>query len=224
MPNNTVYNNRASSNIVYLFGAVNSGQPQEDDCGCPFSVVENREDLASISDPQDFDVAFIQNGSNDGIDVAIFLGGQWILKSLKGAKGDKGERGDKGDKGERGEAGQNGLNGATGQTGLKPKHRWAGTKLQFELPDGSWGTLVDLRGQDGTNGTNGINGAKGDKGDSGADGLKGDTGLTGLKGDKGERGEQGLKGDTGLKGDKGDQGFVDETLLNKIRILALAGL
>lgn len=45
------------------------------------------------------------------------------LPTIKGARGDKGEKGE------------------------KPKHKWDGTKLQFELPDGKWGKKVQLGGR-----------------------------------------------------------------------------
>ncbi|OUL98558.1 hypothetical protein [Variovorax sp. JS1663] len=36
-----------------------------------------------------------------------------------------------------------------------PDHRWVGTELQFEKPDGEWGTRVDLRGPKGERGRGG---------------------------------------------------------------------
>lgn len=42
-----------------------------------------------------------------------------------------------------------------GKDGQSPKHRWKGTKLQFQNPDGTWGDAVDLKGLDGLNGLNG---------------------------------------------------------------------
>ena len=73
----------------------------------------------------------------------------------KGEKGDKGDPGEKGDKGDPGEKGEKGDPGEKGEKGDPPSHEWQGTALRFELPDGSWGPLVDLRGE------------KGDKGDTG---------------------------------------------------------
>lgn len=52
-------------------------------------------------------------------------------------KGEPGKRGDDGDPGPRGPKGD------------KPDHRWQGTKLAFEKPDGQWGQAVDLRGASG---------------------------------------------------------------------------
>jgi hypothetical protein len=43
--------------------------------------------------------------------------------------------------------------GDTGIQGIMPSHQWSGTSLQFQNPDGSWGSLVDLKGQDGTGGS-----------------------------------------------------------------------
>lgn len=37
-----------------------------------------------------------------------------------------------------------------------PKHRWRGTELQFERPDGDWGEAVDLKGEPGRDGIGGI--------------------------------------------------------------------
>lgn len=58
---------------------------------------------------------------------------------LQGSKGDRGPKGDKGD------------------LGPMPKHRWDGTKLQFEQgPDGNeWGKKVDLQGPPGAGGGTG---------------------------------------------------------------------
>jgi hypothetical protein len=42
--------------------------------------------------------------------------------------------------------------GSTG-TGIIPAHRWVGTSLQFQNADGTWGQLIDLKGDDGTDGT-----------------------------------------------------------------------
>lgn len=58
----------------------------------------------------------------------------------RGPKGDKGDKGDRGDKGEQGDQ---------GEPGPMPRHRWHGTELQFERPDGDWGKRVDLRGPPG---------------------------------------------------------------------------
>lgn len=41
-------------------------------------------------------------------------------------------------------------NGEPGPRGPAPAHRWRGTKLSFQKPDGTWGKEVDLKGKDGT--------------------------------------------------------------------------
>lgn len=63
-----------------------------------------------------------------------------------GASGAQGLRGEKGDKGDPGPQGQQGDKGDT------PKHKWTGTKLQFQNPDGTWGKAVDLQGPKGDTG------------------------------------------------------------------------
>lgn len=62
------------------------------------------------------------------------------------------EKGPKGDKGDKGDKGKTGSKGDTGDTGPAPEHKWRGTKLQFQHPDGSWGDLVDLKGKEGKGG------------------------------------------------------------------------
>lgn len=51
-----------------------------------------------------------------------------------------------------------------GEKGDIPKHKWVGTSLAFENIDGTFGELVDLKGDQGERGE------KGDKGESGKDG------------------------------------------------------
>jgi hypothetical protein len=63
------------------------------------------------------------------------------FKALAKEKGPQGDKGDKGDKGDRGD------------TGPAPAHRWTGTKLQFQKPDGEWGKKVDLKGEKGDKGS-----------------------------------------------------------------------
>ena len=43
--------------------------------------------------------------------------------------------------------------GEKGDKGDKPGHKWSGTSLSIENPDGSWGTPVDLKGEEGDPGT-----------------------------------------------------------------------
>lgn len=45
--------------------------------------------------------------------------------------------------------------GPKGEKGDTPKHRWKGTKLQFEKADGSWGDMVELIGAPGKKGKDG---------------------------------------------------------------------
>ncbi|MFA6125472.1 hypothetical protein [Sphingomonas sp.] len=74
---------------------------------------------------------------------------------FRGAKGDKGDTGAAGVDGSagldgavgpKGDAGEKGEPGPVGPVGPKPKHKWEGTKLFIEQPDGSWGKPVDLKG------------------------------------------------------------------------------
>lgn len=50
-----------------------------------------------------------------------------------------------------GKDGKDGI-GIKGEKGDKPDHKWVGTKLSFEKPNGEWGDLVDLKGKDGKTG------------------------------------------------------------------------
>ncbi|KPL25150.1 MAG: hypothetical protein AMJ75_01715, partial [Phycisphaerae bacterium SM1_79] len=68
-----------------------------------------------------------------------------------------------------GTPGPQGQQGPAGPKGDKPAHRWIGTKLQLEQPDGSWGILEDLQGPTGD---------KGDTGDIGPIGPQGPAGPT----------------------------------------------
>ena len=83
--------------------------------------------------------------------------------SITGAKGEAGARGEQGPRGEKGNRGpegpsiqgRDGPRGKTGPTGPRgpkgdmPRHRWQETSLQFEQPNGKWGSLVDLKGERG---------------------------------------------------------------------------
>lgn len=48
-----------------------------------------------------------------------------------------------------GPPGDTGPQGEPGPKGDKPAHQWSGTSVRFENPDGSWGSYVNLKGQDG---------------------------------------------------------------------------
>lgn len=140
-------------------------------------------------------------------ETGISLSGRWLLAGAKGAdgtngadgakgekgeqgiqgpagiqgpRGEKGEKGDKGDTGEQGIQGPAGIQGATGST---PAHRWNGTKLQFDNPDGTPGEFVDLQGPQGVQGEQG---PIGPQGETGPEGPTGPTGPQGPKGDKGD--------------------------------------
>lgn len=55
-----------------------------------------------------------------------------------------------------GEAGKDStIPGPKGDKGDTPKHRWKGTKLQFEKADGTWGDMVELIGAPGKKGKDG---------------------------------------------------------------------
>lgn len=64
------------------------------------------------------------------------------------------------------------LQGLKGDTGPMPNHRWDGTRLQFQLPDGSYGDLVDLRGAPGKDGQDGQDGEDGKIPDHQIDGRR----------------------------------------------------
>ena len=71
------------------------------------------------------------------------------VPGIQGPEGPQGLQGPRGPKGERGPRGEKGLKGDI------PDHKWSGTKLAFEQPDGTWGQEVDLRGQEGASGSTG---------------------------------------------------------------------
>lgn len=70
----------------------------------------------------------------------------------QGDKGDTGPQGDRGDQGKQGPKGEPGKQGPKGPKGDTPDHRWEGTALRFEKPDGTWGELTQLRGPKGRGG------------------------------------------------------------------------
>lgn len=65
--------------------------------------------------------------------------------------------------GRQGEPGPVGPRGPRGDTGPMPRHKWAGTKLSFENPDGSYGPAVNLKGDTGARGMSGGGGGRGTK-------------------------------------------------------------
>lgn len=117
----------------------------------------------------------VENG-----ETGISLSGRWLLAGAKGADGTDGADGAKGEKGEQGIQGPAGIQGATGSA---PAHRWDGTKLQFDNPDGTAGEFVDLQGPQGVQGEQG---PIGPQGEPGPEGPTGPTGPQGPKGDKGD--------------------------------------
>ena len=106
------------------------------------------------------------------------------------------------------------------------EHRWEGTQLTLQNPDGTWGEWVNLQGSQGIRGPEGPQGSAGPQGIAGPVGSKGSQGETGpmgpqglqgiagpvgskgLKGDVGARGLQGVAGPQGLKGDPGNIGNI----------------
>lgn len=87
-----------------------------------------------------------------------------FTKSLRGTKGEKGEDGKslkfKVDSDRIGikQEGEHRYTYTESLIGDKPDHRWIGTQLQFEKPDGSWGKPVELRGPSGGGGRGGKGG------------------------------------------------------------------
>ncbi len=66
-----------------------------------------------------------------------------------GVAGERGKRGVKGIYGRAGEVGPIGPPGAKGDIGPMPRHKWDGTRLSFEKPNGTFGRSVELRGPGG---------------------------------------------------------------------------
>lgn len=209
MGNQTSYNNKATSKIVYLRQVANKTNTiTAGDSN--FSVVDNVNQLATIVNPKDGHIAIIWNpADNNAIpSIGYYLGGSWAIKTLKGDKGQQGERGEDGQTGQVGEKGEKGEDGRDGIDGFTPQHRWNGTRLQFQTPQGNWGTLVDLAGERGERGEKGSDGAIGKSPEhewqdtqlrfKQSDGSWGT--FTDLRGLKGEKGEQGAKGIDGING------------------------
>lgn len=79
----------------------------------------------------------------DGIDGAV---------GAEGDQGDRGKRGYKGEQGRAGEVGVQGPKGDQGDAGPIPAHKWDGSRLAFQKPDGKFGRSVELRGPGGGRG------------------------------------------------------------------------
>jgi len=79
-------------------------------------------------------------------------------QGIQGEVGPVGPQGEVGPVGPQGATGPHGVSGATGEQGPKgdtgpaPDHKWEGTKLRFQKPDGKWGKAVDLKGEKGADG------------------------------------------------------------------------
>lgn len=99
-----------------------------------------------------------------------------------GIQGIKGEKGDQGIQGIQGPAGPNGAPGIQGPRGVGPKHRWSGTTLAFENPDGTWSNATDLKGPQGVQGPEGPIGPQGIQGPVGQQGPRGEIGPRGPAG------------------------------------------
>lgn len=85
----------------------------------------------------------------DGIDGAIGSTGD---VGRTGNDGPRGKVGPVGDQGRAGEVGPAGPPGAKGDPGPIPRHKWNGSKLSFEDPDGKFSRAVDLKGPGGGRG------------------------------------------------------------------------
>lgn len=129
----------------------------------------------------------------------------------QGPKGDPGEKGDPFTYEDFTQPQLDALKGEKGDVGNTPDHQWSGTSLQFELPSGAWGALVDL---------------KGDTGAQGEQGVQGEQGIQGIQGEKGDKPAHEWSGTelrfenpngtwgsyVDLKGDQGDKGDTGEGL------------
>ena len=142
------------------------------------SVADLREAFATLSRQPGPAGKAGTNGTDgkDGVD------GKDGKRGLAGKDGKDGTDGKDGKRGPAGKNGKDGVDGKDGERGPMPNHRWRGTKLQFEKPDGAWGKLVDLEGPKGEPGTPGSVVIGGSSGGGGLDPSKieqTDTVLTG---------------------------------------------
>lgn len=100
--------------------------------------------------------------------------GETGRRGRRGVGGPAGPAGDKGNsivgppgkngksiQGPIGRVGETGIKGPRGEVGPAPAHRWKGTKLSFENPDGSFSAPVELKGETGGRGMTGAGGGAG---------------------------------------------------------------
>lgn len=97
----------------------------------------------------------------EGLRGSQGLVGMRGMQGTQGVKGQLGSKGKQGSEGKSGIKGKDGLEGVTGpagpmgppgEKGDTPAHKWMGTQIQFQRPDGSWGKLVQLQGPQGHSG------------------------------------------------------------------------
>ena len=88
-------------------------------------------------------------------------------------------------------------------------HRWEGTQLTLQNPDGTWGEWVNLQGAQGIRGPEGPQGSAGPQGIAGPEGPQGLVGPRGVQGPTGQGipGPAGPKGAQGTGGPRGPQGI-----------------
>lgn len=97
-----------------------------------------------------------------------------------------------------------GATGDTGPAGDAPEHEWVSTALSFRLPNGTWGSSVDLKG------------AKGDKGDDGES-------ITGPIGPVGDAGASGREVELRVSGGYIQWRLTDGEWANLIEIASISG-
>lgn len=93
-----------------------------------------------------------------------------VVIEVEGPRGPTGPQGPAGPRGPQGPTGPEGPEGPQGEQSDKPDHRWQGTRLQFEKPDGEWGEAVDLQGKPGEVRAVAVGGAPGPAGPPGPPG------------------------------------------------------
>jgi len=85
----------------------------------------------------------------------IGLSGNDGEQGEEGQAGERGKRGYKGIQGRAGDVGPVGPPGAKGDPGPVPRHKWEGTRLSIEKPNGEFGRSVNLQGPGGGRGASG---------------------------------------------------------------------